>query len=85
MWTLKFITYDFLTHIKTSFSYRMYLKMVKKSSFFKVCSQVKNIVAEIFHGDNTTVESQRLNCIQESEYTSQIYFYFICILCFVIF
>ena len=56
-------------------------KMVKKSSFF----QVKNIVAKISHGDNTTVESHSLNRIQESEYTNKISFYFICILFFVIF
>ena len=39
---------------------------------------------EIFHDDNTTttVESQRLNSIQESEYTNQISFCFICIFFF---
>ena len=35
-------------------------------------------MAKIFHGDNTTVELQRLNRIQECEYTNQIFFYPIC-------
>ena len=94
MWTLKLVTCGRLTHIKTSFSFPIYLKMgtfppskqcsetkngKKVQYFFQFFFQVKNIVAETFHGDNTTMESQRLNSIQESEYTNHISFYFICI------
>ena len=41
--------------------------MVKQSSFFSSLFYLRNVVAEIFHGNDSTVDSQSLNPIQESE------------------